>query len=383
MVRDLLSMRPGLFSYPLLAGSPRPGRGPKHSISCVRTRRQADPSRIPDNKSANSDRDSSRVALIGRAALLACRWIAGHATATVQAGITDIFLIPVGRGRGRHNAACKACGNHHPDDQAGDVTDWILQFRTPLDVHRRHRELRTSINQAHRETNASFFETAARGGTALARQCFFQRQTHCVRRYLGEQHHVGLVAIPAATVWPHQRNDTSDADSVKGYQTLSNAGKKTNHLDAKSRELIAVAVAVSLRCDGAPSHSINNAKLRTKTIVDAARSASEQEFLAIASERKVGYVMHSDRFGTLLREDYGITFQSNFNPAGLDDAQVFPDVESAQRKLEVIKFFRKTSVNFDELMYIIRRQLLRSTTAPQRWYPAVGPVNIEPWTAGG
>jgi AhpD family alkylhydroperoxidase len=39
-------------------------------------------------------------------------------------------------------------------------------------------------------------------------------------------------------------------DSVKGYQTLSNAGKKTNHLDAKTRELIAIAVAVSLRCDG-------------------------------------------------------------------------------------------------------------------------------------
>jgi AhpD family alkylhydroperoxidase len=31
---------------------------------------------------------------------------------------------------------------------------------------------------------------------------------------------------------------------------LSNAGKKTNHLDARTRELIAVAVAVSLRCDG-------------------------------------------------------------------------------------------------------------------------------------
>lgn len=39
-------------------------------------------------------------------------------------------------------------------------------------------------------------------------------------------------------------------DSVKGYQTLSNAGKKTQHLDDKTRELIAVALAVSLRCDG-------------------------------------------------------------------------------------------------------------------------------------
>lgn len=31
---------------------------------------------------------------------------------------------------------------------------------------------------------------------------------------------------------------------------MSTAGEKTNHLDAKIRELIALAVAVSLRCDG-------------------------------------------------------------------------------------------------------------------------------------
>ncbi len=39
-------------------------------------------------------------------------------------------------------------------------------------------------------------------------------------------------------------------DTVRGYGMLSNAGSKTNHLDAKTRELIALAVAVSLRCDG-------------------------------------------------------------------------------------------------------------------------------------
>lgn len=39
-------------------------------------------------------------------------------------------------------------------------------------------------------------------------------------------------------------------DTLTGYQTLSNAGKKTNHLDAKTRELIALAVAVTTRCDG-------------------------------------------------------------------------------------------------------------------------------------
>jgi len=39
-------------------------------------------------------------------------------------------------------------------------------------------------------------------------------------------------------------------DSVRGYATLSGAGAKTGHLDAKTRELIALATSVSLRCDG-------------------------------------------------------------------------------------------------------------------------------------
>jgi AhpD family alkylhydroperoxidase len=39
-------------------------------------------------------------------------------------------------------------------------------------------------------------------------------------------------------------------DIVRSYRTLSEAGSKTGKLDAKTRELIALAVAVSLRCDG-------------------------------------------------------------------------------------------------------------------------------------
>lgn len=39
-------------------------------------------------------------------------------------------------------------------------------------------------------------------------------------------------------------------DTLKGYQTLTNAGQKTGHLDAKTRELISLAVAVTTRCDG-------------------------------------------------------------------------------------------------------------------------------------
>jgi AhpD family alkylhydroperoxidase len=38
--------------------------------------------------------------------------------------------------------------------------------------------------------------------------------------------------------------------TLAGYQALSSAGDKTGHLDAKTRELIALAVAVTTRCDG-------------------------------------------------------------------------------------------------------------------------------------
>ncbi len=39
-------------------------------------------------------------------------------------------------------------------------------------------------------------------------------------------------------------------DTLAGYQTLSKAGQKTGQLDARTRELIALAVAVTSRCDG-------------------------------------------------------------------------------------------------------------------------------------
>jgi AhpD family alkylhydroperoxidase len=39
-------------------------------------------------------------------------------------------------------------------------------------------------------------------------------------------------------------------DTVRGYAMLGGAGAKTGHLDGKTRELIALAAAISLRCDG-------------------------------------------------------------------------------------------------------------------------------------
>ncbi len=39
-------------------------------------------------------------------------------------------------------------------------------------------------------------------------------------------------------------------DTIRGYQAMSTAGQKTANFDAKTRELIALAVAVTVRCDG-------------------------------------------------------------------------------------------------------------------------------------
>ena len=43
---------------------------------------------------------------------------------------------------------------------------------------------------------------------------------------------------------------TVNADIVKAYAGLSQANAKSTRIDAKTRELIALAVAMTLRCDG-------------------------------------------------------------------------------------------------------------------------------------
>jgi AhpD family alkylhydroperoxidase len=49
-------------------------------------------------------------------------------------------------------------------------------------------------------------------------------------------------------------------ETVKGYGAMSAAGQKTEHLDAKTRELIAVAVSITLRCDGCITVHTDNAR---------------------------------------------------------------------------------------------------------------------------
>lgn len=39
-------------------------------------------------------------------------------------------------------------------------------------------------------------------------------------------------------------------DLVKGFVALNNGAAQTKHLDARTRELISIAVAITTRCDG-------------------------------------------------------------------------------------------------------------------------------------
>ena len=52
----------------------------------------------------------------------------------------------------------------------------------------------------------------------------------------------------------------SSPDVVRGYRTLANARSREGALDARTRELVALAVAVTVRCDGCIAVHVDLAK---------------------------------------------------------------------------------------------------------------------------
>jgi AhpD family alkylhydroperoxidase len=61
-------------------------------------------------------------------------------------------------------------------------------------------------------------------------------------------------------------------DTVKGYLQLGAANAKGGHFDAKTRELIALAVAISLRCDGCIAVHTAEAKKAGATAAEIAEA---------------------------------------------------------------------------------------------------------------
>lgn len=73
--------------------------------------------------------------------------------------------------------------------------------------------------------------------------------------------------------------------TMEGYKALASAGSKTGHLDAKTRELIALAVAVTTRCDGCIA-------VHTKAAKTAGASKEEvAEALGVAVALNAGAAM--------------------------------------------------------------------------------------------
>jgi len=54
-------------------------------------------------------------------------------------------------------------------------------------------------------------------------------------------------------------------DLVKGYRTLVDSRAKSGALDAKTRELVALAVAVTVRCDGCITTHVEQARKQGAT----------------------------------------------------------------------------------------------------------------------
>jgi AhpD family alkylhydroperoxidase len=61
-------------------------------------------------------------------------------------------------------------------------------------------------------------------------------------------------------------------ETVRGYRALSDAGNKTSHLDAKTRELIAIAVGVTRQCDGCITTHVHAARQRGAAVEEIAEA---------------------------------------------------------------------------------------------------------------
>ena len=60
--------------------------------------------------------------------------------------------------------------------------------------------------------------------------------------------------------------------TVRGYRELSDAGTKTARLDAKTRELIALAVGVTRQCDGCITTHVHAARKHGATAEEIAEA---------------------------------------------------------------------------------------------------------------
>jgi DNA-binding CsgD family transcriptional regulator len=117
------------------------------------------------------------------------------------------------------------------------------------------------------------------------------------------------------------------------FQILNARARGENH------ELIAEALDISIHALTRQYFRSINTKLNAKTIDEAVRIAGERGLLAYVSERKVCYVVYSPKYGVFLRREGSLgTMQFwSSSPYEIDDAEIFPDAQSAQSFIDSLE----------------------------------------------
>jgi DNA-binding CsgD family transcriptional regulator len=120
------------------------------------------------------------------------------------------------------------------------------------------------------------------------------------------------------------------------------------YLSAQGQSAAMIAESLDLSTNAVTRRHFKsiNAKLRTQSITESVQVARARGLLPIASARKVAYVLHSAVYGTYLGTDHTVPFWSGIMPSGLDEAVVFPDLESAEAALSALNLVRGHDVQF-------------------------------------
>ena len=77
---------------------------------------------------------------------------------------------------------------------------------------------------------------------------------------------------------------------VKGFVALSNGAAQTKHLDAKTREFIAIAVAITTKCDGCIDAHVRKAKAAGATKEEIAEAMGVS--IALNAGAAFTYALH-------------------------------------------------------------------------------------------
>lgn len=78
---------------------------------------------------------------------------------------------------------------------------------------------------------------------------------------------------------------------VKGFVALNNGAAQTKHLDAKTRELISLAVTVTTRCDGCIDAHVRKAKAAGATKEEIAEALGVA--IAVNAGAAFTYALHA------------------------------------------------------------------------------------------